>query len=192
MAAAPREIDGISARPTLARPVVTGPSISFSYSADDEFPRVEEDAMFLRCKLLLNQNGNTEEVLLEKVTASFLRDGFTFVGAFSSTGGGIAKERKVWIYAVTKFELTLMDSGGPGVGMIGGGLGFGELAALPASAILSRALLTDRGIEANDPTGVGLGTVQNGADISVAYHRGPMTWQLTSFQKRGAGGWFTP
>ena len=153
--------------------------------------------MFVRCKLLLSQNNGSLEVVLNPPTAAVLRDVASYWGSFSSleggrSAGGIPKERKVWLYAQGKWELTLMDSGGPDVGMGGGGLGYGELASLPPAATLSHAVMTPRGVEPSDSSGIGVGQVMKAAEISVAFHPGRMTWKLLGFQERNYSTWKSP
>lgn len=148
--------------------------------------------MFIRCKLLLSQNTNSVEVMLDRPISGVFRDVVTFWGNFSSSEGGIPPERKQWLYAQGKWELTLMDAGGPGVGMVGGGLSFGELASLPPSATLSRARLSPRGVEPIESSGIGTGDVLNASDISVRFHGGRMTWQVLAFQNPGSNAWVNP
>ena len=145
--------------------------------------------MYVRCKLGLSQDTNSVEVVLDKISGASYRDVATFWGKFSSSEGNIPPERKQWLFSLGKFELKLMDGGGPGVGVAGGGLGFGELASLPPSATLSRALLTDQGWRPLGSSGMGVGEVLNGFEISVRFHKGPMTWQLLAFQIPNSNAW---
>ncbi len=140
--------------------------------------------MFVRCKILLSQNNDTTEMTLERMTGGALSEGYSQWGACSSSENNI---KKVWIHALAAWEVRIMEVSGPGVGMVGGGLKFGEMAALPPCAILSRAITTERGIEPFDSSGVGTGKVVRAAEVSVRFHPGPMTWRLSSFQLVGGG-----
>lgn len=143
--------------------------------------------MYVRCKLLLSQGINSVEVVLDKITGASYRDVATFWGKFSSSEGNIPAERKQWLFSLAKSELTLMDGGGEGVGRVGGGLDYGELASLRPSATLSRAILTDQGWR---PLGsVGVGEVLNGFEISVRFNPGPMTWRLLASQIPDSNAW---
>jgi hypothetical protein len=146
----------------------------------------------LRCKLLLSQDNNSLEITLDRMIEGSYYDVFTQWGKFSSSQGNIPPERKLWVHALAKWELKLMDGGGPGIGSVGGGLNFGELAALSPSAILSHATMTSRGVEPLDPSDVGVGTILNGFEISVYFHRGQMSWRLLSFQESGSNAWKSP
>jgi hypothetical protein len=145
--------------------------------------------MYVRCKLELSQGGKSLEVMLDRQAGAWFREVATFYGKFSSSEGNIPPERKIWVYSLAKMELRLMDSGGPGVGMGGGGLDYGELAPLTPSAILSNAHLTNRGIAPGGGSGIGAGEVLNGFEISVSFHKGPITWRLLSFQNSGSNVW---
>jgi hypothetical protein len=148
--------------------------------------------MYVRCKLLLTQDNNSVEVILDKITGAAFRDVASFWGKFASSDGNIPPERRQWLFALAKWELSLMDGGGPGVGMGGGGLSYGELASLPPSATLSRALMTSRGMKPSDSSGIGVGEVKNPSEISVRFRRGAMTWQLLAFQNPGSNAWNSP
>ncbi len=146
----------------------------------------------VRFKLRLSQDNNSHEVILDGAAGGIWRDVATFFGKFSSSEGNIPPERRLWSYALAKWELTLMDSGGQGVGQGGGGLSYGELASLSPSATLSRAIMTSRGVEPIDRSGTGVGEVMIPSEISVRFHRGRMTWELLAFQKNGSNAWHSP
>ena len=148
--------------------------------------------MFVKCKLQLTQGDKSLEVILRRSDSATSQDAFTFWGKFTSSEGGVPPERKAWAFAVMKSELRLMDGGGPGVGMAGGGLKHGELAPLPPSAVLSGAILHPRGLMPLDSTGVGSCQVLSAADLSVRLRNGPVRWQLMSYQSEGSNVWNTP
>ena len=150
----------------------------------------------LRCRLLLSQDNHSVEITLDRMIGGALSEIFTQWGKFSSTEGNIPVERKLWLHALAKWELWLMDSGGAGIGLGGGGLDFGQLVSEPPAAILSHAGITSRGVEPVDRSGVlsgfGSGTVMNAFEISVYLHRGPMSWRLLAFQVSGSNVWQSP
>lgn len=148
--------------------------------------------MFIKCKLLLSQGGNSAEIILERVTGSAFAEGASFWGPYTSIGGNIPPERRQWLFALTKWECRLMDAGGPGVGMVGGGSGYGDLEPVPPAAILSMAAMTDRGIEPVNRGGSASGRIDDGFAIDISFHRGPITWTLAGFQRPGSNVWQSP
>jgi hypothetical protein len=145
----------------------------------------------IRCKVLLTQGNNSVEITIDKSTGGYLSEGVTQLGKFLSAEGNIPPERKTWVHALAKWELRLIDGGGEGVGMAGGGLKYGELAPLEPSAILSAAWISRRGVE---PIGalVGSGMIKKAAEISVHFKNGPVSWRLQSFQREGSNAWINP
>jgi hypothetical protein len=148
--------------------------------------------MFVKCKLLLTQADKSLEVILRRLDFATDQDGVTFWGKFASSEGGVPPERKAWAFAVMRSELRLLDGGGAGIGMAGGGLKCGEFAALPPSAVLSHAIMVSHGLRPSDSTGVGPGEVLNAAELSVRLRNGPAQWQLLSYQSEGSNVWHNP
>jgi hypothetical protein len=148
--------------------------------------------MYVRCKLLLTQGDDSLEVVLKSPSSATYQDLATFWGSFSSTEGTIPPERKAWSYAFSRLELTLMDGGGPGVGMVGGGLKYGEMADVPPAATLSRALMANHGMRPSDSSGVGTGEILNPSELYVRFRRGPVKWQLVGYQGEGSNAWKSP
>ena len=143
--------------------------------------------MFNKCKLLLSQGVNSAEIVLNRVAGSAAREGMTFWGAFTSTGGNIPEERRGWVFAYAKWECRLLDAGGPGVGMIGGGMDYHQLAPLEPDAILSGAVMTARGIEPmNGDTAQG--RIVNSFGFPPL-NSGPITWTLVGFVPPGTFVW---
>jgi len=146
--------------------------------------------MFIKCKLRLTQNNHPVDVDLEKAVGTSFIDLVTYWGKCDISEGDIPKERQQWVYTQSNWQLMLLDGGGKGIGMGGGGLEYAELAALGPAAILSRAMVTSRGVESVTETGVG--EVLKAAEISVYFKPGPMTWQLLAFRNPGQSGWQNP
>lgn len=145
--------------------------------------------MFVKCKLQLSQGDTALEVVLRRADSATFQDVATFWGKFSSTEGGVPPERKSWAFAFAKWELRLLDGGGAGVGMAGGGLKYGELASIPPSAVLSHAVMATQGLRPSDSTGVGAGRILNAAELSVRLRNGPVQWKLLSYQSEGSNVW---
>jgi hypothetical protein len=103
--------------------------------------------MFPRCRIAIANKSKIIEIVLLQPLGYFEQEAVTFFGKYTSQGGNIPPERKEWLLALASRELRLIDAGGSGVGMGGGGLTYGEIAAMEPFAILSEAVLTDRGIE---------------------------------------------
>jgi hypothetical protein len=148
--------------------------------------------MFTKCKLLLFQGGNSVEIVLNRPTGFASREGMTVWGTYTSNGGSIPPDQRRWLFAMAKWECRLMDAGGPGIGMGGGGLGYAELAPVPPAAILSMAGMTDRAIEPMSRGNTAQGRIDNGFAIGSPLNKGPITWNLEAFQAEGTSFFQTP
>jgi hypothetical protein len=148
--------------------------------------------MFNKCKLLLSQNSKSLEITLNGRGGGVDVDSFAFWGSYSSSEGDIRPERKQWLFVLPTLELSLIDAGGPGVGMVGGGLKFGEMAALPPAAVLSHALMDNRGFSPIDSTGTGRGELLSGFAIWVQFNKGPISWEMSSYMPDASNAWVNP
>lgn len=155
--------------------------------------------MFIQCKILLSQQDKSVEVkiynnllirnakmeIIKKIEKdAYEKDGFTLIGSFESfPEGNIPIERKVWIFAQSKWELVLKDCGGNGIGQVGGGLKYGEIVSTLPDAILYNAGITTTGFQ---PIGAqkGSGMIKNGSAFP-GLHQGPVTWELTASMMPG-------
>lgn len=151
--------------------------------------------MMHRCRIEIANAAMKVEIILEETDSFALQNGLTLWGKYSTKpkdAGNVPPERKGWLYALTARELRLIDMGGPGVGMVGGGLGFGELAPLAPFATLSDALMTSRGIEPMIPHAPGKGWLDIGAALDSSLTRGPVTWRLSGYRQSSSNIWVDP
>jgi hypothetical protein len=153
---------------------------------------VEDLMSFSRCKIAISNGPTTVEIVLLQIAGSAQREAVTFWGQYTSNGGNIPPERRGWIYALAPRELRLVDTGGPGVGMIGGGLEYHEIAAMDPFAIFSDAVLTDRGIEPVTRNHVAVGDLKSGFALDVQLNKGPVTWRLSGYKSTGSSAWVAP
>lgn len=148
--------------------------------------------MFIRCKIELSQGSNSVELeLLPPQTGAFT-EGMSFWGQYKSAGGNIPEERRGWLFALTAWELRLIETPSNGVGMGGGGLEYAELAPLEPVAFLSNACMTDRGIEPLVRGGAAQGRLESGFAINVSLNKGPISWRLSGYKIEGASAWQSP
>jgi hypothetical protein len=90
----------------------------------------------------------------------------------------ISKDKCWWKYSNARHEIVLLDIGGPGYGMVGGGLKYGEMSDIPPVAILNDAVLGRWGI-ATAGLAAGRGNVDNGVGIGGGFNRGGLSWEMT-------------
>jgi hypothetical protein len=147
--------------------------------------------MFSRCRIAIANNSKKIEIVLLQPLGYIEKEVVTFFGKYTSDGG-IPPERKGWLLAVASRELRLIDAGGSGVGMGGGGLTYGEIVAMEPFAILSEAVLTDRGIEPVFRNTAVAGQLKSGFDLNVSFNSGPVTWRLSGYIQSGSSTWVAP
>lgn len=148
--------------------------------------------MFCRCKIAVTRaqagkDAATYEITLFEPTGYSLKDVVTIWGLYKSDANNILPNRKCWIWSHASRELRLTDNGD--VGMVGGGLEFGERAPVPPFAIFSGAILTDRGIEPWPRSNAAPGQLNVGAALDMAVSEGPVTWCLSRYRRSPSTYW---
>jgi len=147
--------------------------------------------MFNRCTLTLTQNGRSIDIALvthpvlppwaSKTEAELIKwfaaeQNLCWGRYLLPDSGSISKENCWWKFSNVRHEIVLLDIGGPGYGMAGGGQAYGELSEMPPVATLSDAVLGRWGIA---PAGAGRAVVNNGVGIGGGFNRGAAMWDMT-------------
>lgn len=148
--------------------------------------------MFSRCKISISNGSKTVEVVLLQPDGYLEQEGVTFFGKYLYDGGNIPPDRRGWGFVVASRELRLTDTGDANTGMVGGGLKFQETSAIPPFAILSQAVLTERGIEPVPRNGAAAGDLKSGFALGAGFNSGSVTWRLSGYKRSGSNAWATP
>jgi hypothetical protein len=153
--------------------------------------------MFYRCKISIEQDSKMTEIILLQQEGMNYQEGVTFFGKYKPVGkynGNIPEKQMGWRLVVALRELRLINNVGAGEGMVGAGQEFLEVAPMEPFAVLSGAVLSERGIEpatGNTPAG---GKLTSGSAVDASFHQGDVTWRLSGYRSSapGTNAWVTP
>ena len=153
--------------------------------------------MFYRCKIAIEQDSNMAEIILLQQDGMAYEEGVTFFGKYKPVGkynGNIPEKQMGWRLVVPLRELRLVNNVGADEGNVGGGREYHEATPLEPLAVLSGAILSERGIEAatgNTPAG---GKLTSGSALDPSFHQGDVTWRLSGYRSSapGTNAWVRP